>query len=116
MVKKHARCLMVAVAAFILGTGVGGFVRSTRSATQAESAKPPDPWWRAQFPPDAVNHPPGGQDLGDLEIDAEKIDAGLACGSLDDVKIQPDGGVFAWGWAYDPRSGAAAAMAASAMR
>jgi hypothetical protein len=38
----------------------------------------------------------------------ENVVPGITCGTLDGMKLTDDGGVFLWGWAYDPRTAAPA--------
>jgi hypothetical protein len=59
------------------------------------------PWWRTSFPPPAVAL---AAPLPPVHFDKAKVVPDLFCGSLDGAKLE-DGGVFLFGWAYDPGTG-----------
>ncbi|HEX3556655.1 MAG TPA: hypothetical protein VIA62_25820 [Thermoanaerobaculia bacterium] len=81
--------------------------RPAVAGTAAEPGSPPpgDRWWRTRFPPAAATLPSA---LLGMKLDPARVLPGLACGSLDGARLLGDAGIFVWGWAYDPRTGAPA--------
>jgi hypothetical protein len=97
--------LIVALAVLLAGAlalhGVLGDRSPAEPARRMAAGEPVNPWWRTRFPPASVNT---RNALPDVKFERAKVLSDLSCGSLDGVKETGDGGVFVWGWAFDPRT------------
>jgi hypothetical protein len=79
-------------------------LRGGSEPTAAEPARPQ----QAAVPPPPKSQPPPATAAKDgsppdVKVESANVIADLACGVLDGGKLQKNGSVFLWGWAYDPR-------------
>ena len=89
--------LSLSVVALRLALRSGGEPTEAEPARPGQAAVPPP---KPQLTPATVakdGSPP------QAKVDSANVLAGLACGVLDGGKLQKNGSVFLWGWAYDPR-------------
>ncbi|HZF12709.1 MAG TPA: hypothetical protein VFE33_28305 [Thermoanaerobaculia bacterium] len=87
-----------AVALPLLGQGL------PPGPTPSGAGTAPPAWWRTRFPPAAIARAAPPALAG---FDGTRVARDLICGNLDIVKLD-DSGVYLFGWAYDPRTGAPA--------
>lgn len=110
---KLTRLKVVLVAAILTASllAVGGIVRRERAPGPSEPLALPgengpttagSKWWQTRFAPEE-NYYGGSVPL--TEFGAEKVISGREYGNLDGAKLEEDGGLFLWGWAYDPHAG-----------
>jgi hypothetical protein len=95
---RRAAACGAALLLFLVLAGGRGPLAAGRPAAPAAA-----PWWRTSFPPAALA---GAEPLPAARVAAKPV-TGLLCGSLDDARLE-DGGVYLFGWAYDPATGAPA--------
>jgi len=85
------------VASVAVGFALGIVVQRDSKPPQAVAGPP---WWRTSFPPRFIEARPLAEEP---RYDPSLVVSGVACGNLDGVRVEADGGLFIWGWAKDPR-------------
>jgi len=78
--------------------------RPAELSRAAPSAPRQRPWWRPSFPPAAIAL---AAPLPAVQIEQARVVPDLTCGFLDGA-VAEEGGVFLYGWASDPDTGAPA--------
>lgn len=96
--------IIVAVVLLACVAAIGVWSRrqsSSLSKAVAPSSEdtPTTKWWQTRFEPGKIEY---GEGVGRVEFREENVTPDLHCGYLDGARLDKNGNIFLWGWAYDP--------------